>query len=138
MKISGFFKFILFLGECVRITALTTTYTFLQPPGYNSFPWIVFAASGALYPLITFFYWFDSGRFKSYVTLYLAGKCVNISSLLGWLIIIKRGTMNVILLGTGYYTGIILLIADILSILIVLLIRKDWMEKTDNQALEEK
>jgi len=138
MKISVLFKPVLFAGECVRITALTTIYAVIQPPGYNNFPWIIFAASGALYPLITLFYWLDSERYKSFIKLYLAGKCVNISSLLGWLIIIKRGTMNIMLTGTGYFTGIILLIADILSILIILLMRKDWMEKTNIQVLEEK
>jgi hypothetical protein len=136
MKISRLLKPILFAGECIRITALTTMYAVLQPAGSIAFPWIVFTASGALYPLITLFFWLDSERYKSYIMLYFAGKCVNISSLLGWFIITRRGTMNVLLLETGYLTGIILLIGDILSILIVFMMKDDWLKKPGNHVEE--
>ncbi|MDR2730286.1 MAG: hypothetical protein LBB81_05245 [Treponema sp.] len=134
MKISRLLKPILFTGECIRVSALTTVYAVLQPAGSAAFPWIVFTASGALYPLITLFFWLDSGRYKSYIMLYFAGKCVNITSLLGWFIIIMRGTMNLLARGAGFLTGIILLISDILSILIIFLMRNDWLIKLDNHV----
>jgi hypothetical protein len=62
-------------------------------PGNSVIPWLAFASPGALFPLMALFLWLDISRYKAYLPLYIAGKCIGILSLLVFSIISRGFTM---------------------------------------------
>jgi hypothetical protein len=76
----------LFLYECVRI--LLTIYIMISLlPGMSSLPFLFLTAPFVLFPLMALFIWLDVLKYKTYLPLYLAGKCVGAFVLAGWIII---------------------------------------------------
>jgi len=86
---------------------------------------ILLAAPGALFPLMALFIWLDANRYKEYIPLFSAGKCIGIFLLLGWFIIFRQVTMIGSLFGLAVYAEGILLFGDLLSLGAVLLIGRD-------------
>jgi hypothetical protein len=75
----------LFVYECLRLLYLIGSFVVLRPGGGN-FPWLVYAASNALFPLAALFVWLDISRYRLYLPLYAAGKGIGVCAMLGWLI----------------------------------------------------
>jgi hypothetical protein len=75
----------LFVYECLRLLYLIGSFVVLRPGGGN-FPWLVYAAPNALFPLAALFLWLDISRYGLYLPLYVAGKGIGVCSMLGWLI----------------------------------------------------
>jgi hypothetical protein len=81
----------LFVYECIRLV-IVATYVIFQGGG-SGFPIMVFAAPVVLFPLMALFILLDINRYKNYLPLFAAGKCVLIFALLGWSIISTQVTM---------------------------------------------
>jgi hypothetical protein len=101
---------------------------------HELFSKILFAASGALFPLMALFIWLDTGRYKEYLPLFMAGKCIGIFLLLGWFIIFRQATMIGSIFGSAIYAEALLLCGDFVSLGAVFLINKD----IKNSDMEEK
>jgi hypothetical protein len=72
----------LFIYECVRLVVLLGVFSLLRPGGgVDFFPWLVYAAPNALFPLMTLFLWQSVSRWGAYAPLYAAGKCVALVSI---------------------------------------------------------
>jgi hypothetical protein len=95
---------------------------------------ILLFAPGALFPLMAFFIWFDTDRYKAYLPLFSAGKCICIFLLIGWLISTQQVTIIGKLFSVSVFAEIIILCGDLLTLGAVLLIFKD-IRKPD---MEEK
>jgi hypothetical protein len=106
----------------------------LQGNGPEMFTKIILAAPGALFPLMALFVWLDTGRYREYLPLFSAGKCIGVFLLLGWLIVFRQVTMIGKFLNIAIYAESILLCGDLLSLGAVLLINKD----IKNPEMEEK
>ncbi|MDR0539903.1 MAG: hypothetical protein LBG74_05300 [Spirochaetaceae bacterium] len=70
--------FFLFVFECIRLgvgVKLLTGRVFTGS-GIERLLGLVFAAPCALFPLLAFFFWFDSARYSLFKLPYIAGKAV--------------------------------------------------------------
>jgi len=133
MNIVRFLKPGIFLFECIKLMVISVILI-LQ----GNEPWlltkIILAAPGALFPLMALFVWLDTDRYKEYLPLFSAGKCIGIFLLLGWFIIFRQVTMIGNIFGSAIYAELILLCGDILSLGAVLIINKN----IKNSDMEEK
>jgi hypothetical protein len=101
--------------------------------------WLVYAAPCALFPLMALFVWLDVCRYRNYLPLFLAGKCVSIAALLVWFIVSRQVTMFE---GLSISSGIVLvelalLSGDLLSIAAVLLIARGAQIEAETPVFEE-
>jgi len=76
--------------------------------------------SAVLFPLMALFIWLDSVRYKAYIPLFIAGKCVGIFSIFSLLIIARRITFIkayndiIIILGIMFFYIVSLVVAILL------------------------
>jgi hypothetical protein len=108
---------------------------FFRGGNTSTFPLMAFASPAVLFPLMSLFLWLDAVRYRVYLPLFIAGKCVGIFALLGWLIFSRRFTMTGGIFGTVSVEWI-LLGGDLFAIAAVLLIIKDVRKLTEAPALE--
>ena len=124
-----------FIYECIRILFLAI-FIFFQPGDSPNLPRLIYAAPGALFPLMALFIWLDISRYRAYLPLFIAGKCIGIFTLAVWLIISPGiaawgiGSLSMISTGTAIRE---LLLMDILALSAVILIKK-----YDNQTEDTK
>jgi hypothetical protein len=121
----------LFIYETVRIIILAVTLMFVLP-GNNAIPWLAFASPGALFPLMALFLWIDIRRYKPYIPLYIAGKCIGILSLLVFSITSGRFTMINKFYGASVFAELIFLSGDLLAlagILFIFMNRHKFLKK---------
>jgi len=71
------------------------------------------------------FIWLDTDRYKEYLPLFSAGKCIGIFLLLVWFIIFRQVTMIGSVFGLAIYAELLVLFGDLLSLGAVLLIKND-------------
>ena len=85
----------LFVYECIRTILLAFTLVFLlrSVGGANAMLWMAFTAPAALFPIMILFLCIDANRYKNYLPLYIAGKCIGIIAFLGWSIFYGKFTM---------------------------------------------
>ena len=114
----------LFLYECLRIMILTAILI-LRSNGDNFLGQLAYTAPSALFPLMALFIWLNSQRYRAYLPLFAAGKCIWITTLLGWSIVSGQVTIMGRFLGAAVFAEIVLICGDLLSIAIVLLVYKD-------------
>ena len=108
----------LFVYECARIVILIVGLVYSIPEA-GTFPCLVFAASSALFPLMAMFIWLNVFRYREYLPLFLAGKCIGIILLVLWSIF-QRGII------TDFFNiKMILLSGDIFAIIITIMIIKN-------------
>jgi hypothetical protein len=121
----------LFIFYCIRLLILTAAFAVLQPVGPAAFPWLVYTAPNALFPLMALFLWLNSSRYGAYLPLFLAGKCVCLFSLLGWSIISRRTAIienfisGALIWSVPRFIEGILLCGDLLAIAAALIIIKN-------------
>ena len=121
----------LFVYEAVRIIILALTLMFFLP-GDSAIPWLAFASPGALFPLMALFLWLDIFRYKAYLPLYIAGKCIGIFLLLGFSIVSGGFTIINEFRGANVYAEFIFLSGDLLAfagILFIFMNRHKFLEK---------
>ena len=112
---------------------LAFTLVFILPQT-SVIPWLAFTAPGAMFPLMTLFLWIDFSRFKTYLPLYIAGKCIGIFSILGWSIVSRRFTMFEGLTGFYLIIDLVFLSGDLLALAAALLIFRNMQKTTGNPA----
>ena len=122
MGIIRLLKPALFIYECLRVIIIAAFM--IYSPGGMAFPWLVFAAPCALFPLMALFIWLDVCRYRVYLPLLSAGKIIGISSLLGWSIVSRHFTMIGEFSGANIFEWI-LLGGDFLAMAAIILINKD-------------
>lgn len=89
----------LFVYECIRLMFLVSSFAILRPDeGAAAFPWLTYAAPGALFPLMTLFLWLDISRYGAYGPLYTAGKCISCCSVIGWCLLFRQNILSALLL----------------------------------------
>jgi len=109
MKIISIVKNVLFTIECIRIIILAII---LIGHGHqNGFSVeIVFISPAVLYLLMALFIMLDTGRYRAYIPLFAAGKCLSIFILLGWFIITGQVTiMESIVLSADLITFVLII-----------------------------
>ena len=132
----------LFVYECVRILLLAFTLVFIMPET-SAIPWLAFTASGALFPLMALFMWIDADRYKTYLPLFIAGKCIGIFSLLCWTVVSGRFTMFEDFYGIYVIVDLVFLSGDLFALAVALLMFRDTQKITykpaivDTQDMEE-
>jgi hypothetical protein len=125
-------KPVLFFYECVRVLIMAV-YMVFQSFEAN-IPIIAYTVPVVLFPLMALFIWLDVSRYKAYLPLFAAGKCIGILSLLIWSIYF----MDITIPGK-YGIGIIntfLLSGDFFAMAAILLIIKSEKKLTEKPALE--
>ena len=129
MGIVRFLKSALFIYECTRILVIAVYASFL---GINQggFPLVFFAAPTVLFPLMALFLWLDTPRYRVYLPLFAAGKCIGVFSLLGWFIISRQLTIP-----AGHFsaavTELIILSCDLFALAAILFIIKNEDKSTE-------
>jgi hypothetical protein len=122
----------LLVYEFVRI--FLTVYVIASLlPGKSTVPFLMLTAPFALFPLMALFIWLDTEKYKTYIPLYLAGKCINVFILLGWLIIYRWSTIpgvETVILRVLRFFQTILLSGDFFTIAAIIFIMKSVQNKT--------
>jgi hypothetical protein len=112
----------LFIYECARIMILAV-YTLFQPSDPGGFPRFIYTAPAVLFPLMALFIWLDASRYRVYLPLFAAGKCIGLFLLLCWSIItgitMTAGPSGIFL------TELVILGGDLLSLTAILFIMKN-------------
>jgi len=124
MKIIQLVKSGLLILECIRIMILI--YVLFSRNDLDLTAKIIYSAPGALFPLMALFIWLDTIRYRAYLPLFAAGKCIGIFIFLLWFIISKQVTIM----------GSFILSGDLFALAAVLLIIRDNREKTKIQTIK--
>jgi len=124
MNVMRALKPIVFTLECIKLMVIALIII-IQGNVPGLFTKIILAAPGALFPIMALFIWLDTERYKEYLPLFLAGKCIGIFLLLGWFIFFSQVTMVGKILGFTVYAEGLLLFGDLISLSAVLLINRD-------------
>jgi hypothetical protein len=108
----------LFFYECFRLLVLVFFMLFTSEQSAISGSYTVYMSSNALFPLMALFIWLRPDEYRSYLTLYMAGKIVSLVSFYSWEIFTlldfnrDRLVNNLIFFGGGALIGL----ADMLSV----------------------
>jgi len=124
MNIVRFLKPAVFLFECIKLMVISAILI-IQGDESGLLIKIILAAPGALFPLMALFIWLDTGRYREYLPLFSAGKCISLFLLLGWFIVSRQVTMVGKAFNFAIYAEVILLCGDLLSLGAVLLINRN-------------
>lgn len=85
---------VLFFYEIVRLLVVLGLIVLVMGSGENSgrppFPYLLFAAPNALFPLMSLFVWLRFSDYRAYIGLYVAGKGIVLAAALGWLLFSPR------------------------------------------------
>ena len=120
----------LFLYECLRLLLLVFFLLTASPEGSVNGIYPVYMSSNALFPLMALFIWLKPEEYKSYVTLYIAGKIIALVSFYAWEIFSFREFLKAENLARNMFLfggGVLLSLADILSV---------WGARTINKKLK--
>jgi len=130
MKIIRFIKPALFLYEFIRILILAAILI-TNSNGNDIFGQIAYTVPNALFPLMALFIWLNQKRYRAYLPLFAAGKCIIISTSLVFSIISGQITMMSELIEPEFLIG-----CDLLALAAVLLIHKDNKKNPEIKAAE--
>jgi len=134
MNIVRLLKPAVFLFECIKLMGISAVLV-IQGDVPELAIKIILAAPGALFPIMALFIWIDTDRYREYLPLFSAGKCIGIFLLLGWFIVSRQATMLGKTLAAPIYAELALLGGDFISLGFVLLINRN-VKKMD--IMEEK
>jgi hypothetical protein len=123
MRITRFFKLILFIYEFI-IFIYIAAIIFFRGFDKDSLPETAFAASAAMFPLMALFIWLDITRYRVYMPLFTAGKCIGVFSILGWSIIAGQVKISAVLSGAAVIESF-LLYSYLFSLVVIILIIRD-------------
>jgi len=133
MNIIRFLKPFVFVLECVKLMVIALVII-IQGNVPGLFIKILLASPGALFPLMALFIWLDTCRYKEYLPLFMAGKCIGIFLLLGWFIVFSQVTIIGRIFKLAVYAEGLIFCGDLISLGAVFLISKD----IKNTEVEEK
>ena len=116
----------LFTYECIRILLLAS-YVVVQSANPVFSLSIVFAAPGAIFPLMALFLWLDISRYSVYLPLFAAGKSISIVLLAGYTVASGRFSTFELLFLSG----------DILALAAIILLLNNIRKLTEVPVLTE-
>lgn len=126
MNISKPLPVALFVYEVLRLLALAAFMFMVSAVdggdtalGGVFFPHIVYISSSALFPLMTLFIWLKPDEYRSYLTLYVAGKTIAVVSFFVWMIFFPRGDLAIVAVMSNMAilgASILINMADALSV----------------------
>jgi hypothetical protein len=136
MRIVRLFRLILFIYEFINFlfVAAIMVFSSINQAGLTQ---IAFGASAAMFPLMALFIWLDSTRYRAYLPLFTAGKCIGIFSILGWSIIAEQVKISSIFSGAANFESF-LLYSYLFSMVVILLIIRDLHLRDKNLSDEKK
>jgi hypothetical protein len=137
MKIIRLIKPGLLIFECMRLMALVS-FLALQRNDPALMTKMVFAAQGVLFPLMALFIWLDTDRYRAYLPLFAAGKCIGIFALLGWFIVSRQVTMIGSFKGIAVFAEALLMGGDFFALAAILLIIKDFLLTKTPETVEDR
>jgi len=129
MKIVRLLKPLLFFYELIRVLILAVILL-LNTNGNNIFGQLVYITPNALFPLMALFIWLNQERYGAYLPLFLAGKCIAISTTLVFSIISGQTTIL-----NGFMNFEIFLGFDLMAAGVVLLINNDNKKNSEVKAI---
>ena len=136
MKLVSLVKPGLLIIEIIKMVIIAAILV-LEARNKSILQLVLFAAQGALFPIMALFLCLNTVRYREYIPLYIAGKCIGIILLLGWSLFSRQVTMI-----AEHLNVMSLLSIDLFALAAILTVRKDVMEsanKTHNEnRLEEK
>jgi len=130
MKLVQFVKPGLFVYECVRFIIILFLFLMVIRETLDRSllsMMLIFAGPTAFFSLMALFIWLDTDRYKAYLPLFIAGKCIGIVILLLWSIITKQ----VIIIQSYIISG------DLFSLAAILLIIRDFRKSTEPQFITD-
>jgi len=130
MKMIRLIKPALFIYEFIRILILAAALV-INSSENDIFGQIVYTAPNALFPLMALFIWLNQERYKAYLPLFLAGKCIAISTTLVFSAISGQTTMTGSFVDFGYLLGF-----DLLAIAAVIMINRDIKKNLEITTVE--
>jgi len=119
MKINRLLILVLFIYEIIRVIVLAILLI-LQENNPSIFIMVVFATQGAFFPIITLFLCLDTIRYKEYIPLFMAGKCIGVFVLLSWSLYTRQLEIS-----GNFLNEITLISGDILALAAIIFIKKD-------------
>jgi membrane-bound metal-dependent hydrolase YbcI (DUF457 family) len=134
MKLIQLVKPGLFLYECLRIPLLAAVLI-LRSERNDILISLVYAAPSALFPLMALFIWLDSERYRAYLPLFAAGKCIGISTILGWSIVSAQVTMIGVFMTVVVFAEFVILCGDLLAMAAVYLVYKNNKKNNEINAV---
>ncbi|MDR1869057.1 MAG: hypothetical protein LBQ82_03625 [Treponema sp.] len=135
MGIIKLVKYGLFINECIRILFLAA-YAILQPSEQAGIPRFVYITPAALFPIMALFILIDTARYRVYLPLFTAGKCIGVCTLLVWIFFAGHHTMITEFSGV-VVAELFLLSGDLFAIAVVLLIIRSDKKTTETPVLED-
>ena len=123
----------LFIYECLRILVLCYVLVMRSNEAGVSAQ-LAYTAPGVLFPLMALFIWLNPVRYRTYLPLFAAGKCIGISAILGWSIVSGQVTMIGRVFGTAVFAELVFICGDLLALAAVLLIYNDNRKNTEIKA----
>jgi len=136
MKLIQLIKPGLFLYECLRIMLLAAVLI-LRSNGNDILMPLVYTAPSALFPIMALFIWLDSERYRAYLPLFTAGKCIGITSLLGWSIVSSQFTMIGVFMTVVVFAEFVILCGDLLAMAAVFLVFKNNKKNDEINAVTD-
>ena len=124
-------KSVFFIYECTRILIIAF-YVSFSGINQSGFPLIFLASPTVLFPLMALFLWLDSSRYRVYLPLFAAGKCIGIVSLLLSMVLFGHLAM----LSGILILELIILSCDILALAAILFIIKSEQKTTETPVVE--
>lgn len=122
----------LFIYECFRIVILAFTLVYTLP-GISAVSLLAFSSPQALFPLMALFLMLDVVRYKNYIPLFIAGKCIGMFTLLIWSFIFRNLTVLEGLAGYYVITEFIFLSGDFFALALIILIFRNT-QKLENKT----
>jgi hypothetical protein len=109
----------------------------LRSNGNNILMPLVYTAPSALFPIMALFIWLDSERYRAYLPLFTAGKCIGITSLLGWSIVSSQFTMIGVFMTVVVFAEFVILCGDLLAMAAVFLVFKNNKKNDEINAVTD-
>jgi hypothetical protein len=82
------FRLFLFIYDMFRLVLvvglLQAFVRSREETGAEIFPYLVYAAPNALFPMMALFLWVNLETYRAYLPLYMGGKAVTLAALAGW------------------------------------------------------
>jgi hypothetical protein len=125
----------LFLYECLRILVLGAVLILRSNEAGGA--QLAYAAPGVLFPLMALFIWLNPDRYRAYLPLFAAGKCIGISALLGWSIVSAQVTMIGRVFGAAVFAELLFVCGDLLALAAVFLIYRDNRRNTETKTVND-
>ena len=130
MKQFRFSRLVLFLYDVVRLIVIVGIMTQLGKTSLSdgSYPYLVYASSQALFPIMTWFIYFDAESHLSYFPLNITGKCMHMLLSGIWVFFTISQFSSVISFELFICLGLtlIILFTDIISILGMVFVKKGF------------